>query len=360
MTALHILVGLAGALLILAMLAEFFVAFMLPRRVKRAPNIARSTYLLAWRPWRRMATRLDERSGDTWLGIFGPTILLGSLVVWTLGIMLGFALLHWACGSHLGPGGRPVSFLSDVDFSAGGFLSASENLQAHSSSAKLLVLLTAGAGLTVFFIAIGYLPSLFQAFSSREVAVSQLDPRAGSPPSASVIRAARGGGWPELDRYLAQWEAWAAELMETHLSYPVLGWFRSQHVNQNWLAALVCVLDTCAFARAAAPDGEPTSGAELTFAIGRHALSDLRHTFDAQTPQIDRLDDDDLDRLCERLRGEGLTLRVIDREHFAQTRASDEPQAAGIATALALPLPGWMPAEEADTNWRRALQGAVH
>src|SRR5206468_1872901 len=140
----------------------------------------------------------------------------------------------------------------------------------------------AAAGFAVLFIAIGYLPALFQAFSRREVAVSQLDPRAGSPPTAGalLVRSGERGGWSDLGDYLEQWETWAAELMETQLSYPILGYFRSQHINQNWLAALTTVIDTCAFTISFGPDGD-VEPAELTFAIGRHALADLAYSFRA-------------------------------------------------------------------------------
>src|SRR5947209_17919889 len=94
----------------------------------------------------------------------------------------------------------------------------------------------AAIGLSFLGAVIGYLPALFQAFSRRETAVSRLDPRAGSPPSAGTLleRSGERGGWTELDEYLREWESWTAELMETHLSYPNLGYFRSQHVDQNW------------------------------------------------------------------------------------------------------------------------------
>src|SRR5439155_8321727 len=132
----------------------------------------------------------------------------------------------------------------------------------------------------VLFIAIGYLPALFQAFSRRELAVSQLDPRAGSPPSAGALleRSGTHGGWASLDSYLEEWDTWAAELMETHLSYPILAYFRSQHLNQNWLATLTTILDATAFAIAAAPTGTEAEAAEATFAIGRHAVADLAFT----------------------------------------------------------------------------------
>ena len=123
----------------------------------------------------------------------------------------------------------------------------------------------------------------------------------GSPPSAGrlVIRSAQHGGWPALNRYLGSWETWVAELMETHLAYPILAYFRSQHVNQNWLAAMCTVLDTCAFTIAAAPLGTVDS-ARFTFAIARHAVVDLSYTFhvDPTAPALERLPTEDLQGSC--------------------------------------------------------------
>src|SRR5206468_9138936 len=127
-----------------------------------------------------------------------------------------------------------VGWGGDLLFSAGGFLGGATDLTPTDGFARALFLLEAACGFGVLFIAIGYLPALFQAFSRREIAVSQLDPRAGSPPTAGALldRAGQRGGWASLDEYLSNWELWAAELMETHLSYPILSYFRSQHLNQ--------------------------------------------------------------------------------------------------------------------------------
>ena len=267
------LVGIAGAVLVVLMLAEFFITFMLPRRVRRDPRIARGIVRGGWRGWRRAAQFLRPRARDTMLGIYGPAIVLGLLVTWTFGLVLGFAAMQWATGSHLASG-HSVSFGDDLYFSAGGFLSAEAGLAPEGSFSRVLFILEAACGFAVLFIAIGYLPALFQAFSRREVAISQLDPRAGSPPTAGALieRSAMLGGWASLDAYLGEWEQWSAELMETHLSYPSLAYYRSQHLNQNW-PALTTVLDASAFALAAADSERPPQAAEVTYATGRHALA---------------------------------------------------------------------------------------
>jgi hypothetical protein len=353
------LVGLLSFALIAMMLAEFFVVFLLPRRVKREPRIARQFILALWRPWRAVAGRLPRVAADTVLGIFGPLSLLVVLAVLSFGLILGFAGLHWANHSNLdGPGG--IGFGDDLYFSTGSFLSASTPLSAGNGFAEGLEIAEAASGFAVLFIAIGYLPALFQAFSRRETAISQLDPRAGSPPTAGalLVRSGERGGWRELDSYMREWETWAAELMETHLSYPVIGYFRSQHINQNWLAGLTAVVDTCAFCLAYSPTEESAEGAEFTFAIGRHALADLAYSFRARVrpEQSDRLPPEDLEELLSRLEGSGLRLAEDEGagERLRELRESYDKYAVAISRQLALPLPSWLAPEDAIENWRLA------
>src|SRR6184192_2117104 len=278
----------AGVILIALMLAEFFVTFMLPRRVRRDPRIARGLNRALWVPWRAFSRRLSASSADTVLGFFGPLGLLTQLLVWTIGLIIGFALLEWAA---VGRG-----FAHGLLFSSGLFLSAEG--ASGSTIVHVIALVEAAIAIGVLFIVIGYLPAVYGAFSRREIAVSQLATRAGSPPAAGVVlhRVARRERWLELERDLRDWEAWVAELMETHLSYPILGWYRSQHVRQNWLAALTAMVDVAAFVTAVESDGE-VEAAELTFAIGQHALADLAHQYRVRPGPADRLTDEEFDQL---------------------------------------------------------------
>jgi hypothetical protein len=344
----HVLAGIGGAVLILAMLVEFFVAFMLPRRVKRDPRIARGIYQALWRPWRATAAQLSPAAEDTVLGFFGPLALLVELAVWVVGIMIGFGLLQWAFGSELGAG--TFTFGDDIYFSAGAFLSAAVNLVAVGNAAKALSLAEAATGVAVLFIVIGYLPSIYFAFSRREVAVSQLASRAGAPPSAlhMLRRISERERWEQLRDYLGEAEGWVAEMMETHLSYPLLAYYRSQHVNQNWLGALTTIVDTSAAIVAALPEGVPAV-AEQTYAIGRHALSDLAHTFRVPAAEADRLTDDVFHDIWEALESHPWREETIDaetmRRRLDHLRSAYEPNAIGLSIALALPLPGWAPSE---------------
>jgi hypothetical protein len=206
---------------------------------------------------------------------------------------------------------------------------------------------------------IGYLPALYQAFSRREATVSQLDARAGSPPSAGrlVLRTTKTGGWAALGDYLGDWEQWVAELMETHLAYPVLGYFRSQHVNQNWLAAMCAILDACAFTIAAAPPEEVES-ARFTFAIARHAVVDLTYSYHVQphAPPEDRLPDESLAELLTQLREADVHPHVGDAtvaERLTHTRALYEPYVFALMQRLELALPAWIAPESPTDNWRK-------
>ncbi|HXA54378.1 MAG TPA: hypothetical protein VNV37_05825 [Solirubrobacteraceae bacterium] len=355
--AMRILVGVLGGALVALMLSEIFLVFLLPRRVKRDPRIVRAVFALGWRPWRRMARRLPPRAADTMLGIYGPLGLLLNLTLWVAGLIVGYALLQWGLHSDLHPV-HPVGFGDDLFFSAASLVSSGTGtLSAQDTAARLVQVIDAASGLAVLTLVIGYLPALFQAFSQREATVSQLDARAGSPPTAGrlVVRSTQRGGWPALSDYLREWETWVAELMETHLAYPVLAFFRSQHINQSWLAALCTVLDSCALTVCAAPVGS-VDPARFTFAIARHAVVDLCYSFRGQPGSpADRLSEDELERLLAELREGGVEMGAAPKEiraRLTHMRGLYEPYVQALSVVLELPLPPWLAPESTSDNWR--------
>lgn len=346
----HVIVGVVGLALVALMLTEYFVVLLLPRRVKRDPRVARQFYAIVWPAWRALARRMSPRAGDAFLGVFGPFGFLAMLGLLALGLLVGFAAMHWGLQTRFGAAASH-GFGDDVYYSAGMLFSASTGLNPVGTLSHALAVGEAAVGFLVLATVIGYLPALFQAFSRREVAVSQLDPRAGSPPSAGrlISREVQLGDWERLDEYLRDWQVWAAELMETHLSYPVLTYYRSQHVNQNWLAALTCVVDASAFVIAGAPS-ELTEGASLTYAVGRHALADLASALRAapRREHQDRLSAEAFEELYTRVSDSGLEL--AEREEMAarlhELRGGYEPHALALARRLELGLPSWLPADE--------------
>jgi hypothetical protein len=142
--------------------------------------------------------------------------------------------------------------------------------------------------------------------------------------------------------------------METHLSYPLLSFYRSQHVNQNWLAALTAMVDVAAFVKATAPESDGDA-AEITFGIGRHALSDLAHQFRLDPVPVDRLSDPDFNDLFAIV--ERSAVANVDREtarrRLDKLREQYEPNAQALANFLALELPPWFPREEGELAVRQ-------
>lgn len=140
------------------------------------------------------------------------------------------------------------------------------------------MVLEAGFGFSFLGLVIGYLPVLYQAVSDRELRISLLDARAGSPPSAIEFLLRRGSDPEKLEQRLADWEEWALDLLQTHLSYPMLAYYRSQHANQSWLGALTVVIDISALVMLGS-DNDLKRQAEFTFTAGRHALIHIASVF---------------------------------------------------------------------------------
>jgi len=334
----RVLAAIVGALLVALMLSDFFVTFVLPRGVRRDLRIALGVDRLLWRGWRALARRLTPAGADTLLGFFAPLALLALLVVWAFGAMVGYGLIEWAVAG----GSFSMRFLT----SSGLLLSAGAS--SGSAGVHLVELLEAATGVGILFIVIGYMPAVYSAFSRRETAMSQLATRAGSPPTAAALlqRAARES-WQHLERDLEAWEEWAAELMETHLTYPLLALYRSQHMNQSWLATLTAIVDVAAFIKATVPD-ENGDAADITFRIGRHALADLALQFRLEPVPADRLSDSDFDDLFEIIDHSQIANvdREVARRRLHQYRGDYEPHALALAETLALALPPWSRRED--------------
>jgi hypothetical protein len=204
---------------------------------------------------------------------------------------------------------------------------------------------------------IGYLPVLYQAFSRREANISLLDVRAGSPPAAveMIRRHAEGRAIRGLEVFLREWDHWAAELLESHISYPVLALFRSQHTNESWVSALTVILGTCALL-VVGVQGTDTHQARLTFAMARHAAVDLAQVLRAPPLPLaaDRLPPGDLERLRRALESCGAPLRdgLAADAKLAGLRRMYEPYVNALAGYLLLELPPWLGREGALGHWQ--------
>ncbi len=352
-----------GIIIIVVVLWDAFETVVLPRRVSRRIRLTRMFFRATWSPYSAIIGRIEQpKRRESLLGFFGPVSLLLLLSVWVVGMIIGFALVQWGTETVLNAPDETVTFntylyMSGVTFLTLGF----GDVTPTQTFGRFITVIEAGVGFGSLAIIIGYLPVMYQSFSRREVNIALLDARAGSPPTAGELlrRHAVGGNTTALDTLLAEWERWSAELLESHLSYPVLSFFRSQHTNQSWLAALVVMLDTSALILTGVR-GVPLWQARLTFAMARHACADLAQMYRVEPHKTnDRLPPQERARLRETLSGAGIPLNDganADRE-LDELRAMYEPYVCAISELFLLPLPSWNSPHTEQDDWQTNKHG---
>jgi Ion channel len=356
-----IVLTLASLLLILLVLVDSFEAIVLPRRVTHRYRFARLYYRSIWWLWRWAALRVPAgKRREALLALFGPLSLLVLFVVWAFVLIVGFALLHWSLGTRLRLSEGSPGLATYLYWSGGNFFTLGYgDVVPASAMGRVLGVVEAGLGFGFLAVMISYLPVVYQTFSQRESAIALLDARAGSPPTAAeiLIRPARSGALNTLDTFLEEWERWSAELLESHLSFPVLVYYRSQHDNQSWLSGLTAVLDACALLIAGAEECSPYQ-AQLTFAMARHAVVDLALIFKVR-PDFggpDRLPPEQLRRLRIQLAGAGLALAdgpAVDAK-LAELRGMYEPFVRGLSERFLFNLPPVFADQPVVDNWQRS------
>jgi len=361
-----LLIAIAGLFILFATLWEAFETIILPRRVTRPIRLVRIFYRVTWKFWAAVNCLIrSKKLRDAHLSYYGPLSLLGLLATWAILLVLAFAMLHWAAGSAINAPGESPTFWTDFYLSGTTFFTLGlGDVTPRTTLAKTITVTEGGMGFGFLGLMIAYLPTLYGAFSQRELNISLLDARAGSPPTAAELlrRHAQFADNEVLTPYLRDWEIWAAQLMESHLSYPVLCYFRSQHDNQSWLAAFTAVLDVSALLIAYG-EGTAKWQSQLTFAIARHAVVDLAEVLrvPASHPAQDRLPPKDV-----------VTVRNLLVECHASSKCGEsgdkklnelremyEPYLNGLSMRLLMPLPSWGVGHRFVENWKRSAWGKI-
>ena len=347
-----------GLLCLAEVLLDAFQTIILPRRASGRFRVSRIFMTATWIRWRAIAGKVRQTNRrESFLSYFGPLSLLMLVVIWASGLILGFGLLYHALGTPFTDAHSIGRWETDLYVSGTTlFTIGLGDVVPLSVPARFLVALEGGMGLAFVAGVIGYLPVLYGAFSRREVSIILLDARAGSPPTALELLRRHAGSTGELalQTLLVEWERWSAELLESHISYPQLCFFRSQHDNQSWLTALVAMLDTCAVLIATV-EGDAARQAQLTFVMARHAVIDLAHIFglkDAATV-VDRLPQASVQNICQQLADAGFTLCAGDAslQRLRDLRAMYEPQAFQLGRLLMQELPPFYPQAGKRSNW---------
>ena len=355
----QILILIAGIACLFLALLDAFQTVILPRRATGKFRITRIFYIVTWAPWSWFSLKIkNQRKRETMLSFYGPLSLVLLIVIWAGALVAGFAIIFYALGSPFAdPLGRTVGLRSDLYVSGTTlFTLGLGDVVPKRYLIRDLVILEAGMGLGFVAMVIGYFPVLYAAFSRREVSISLLDARAGSPPTAVELlrRHSFEGGNAALVLLLEEWERWSAELLESHISYPLLCYFRSQHTHQSWLGALTAILDTCALLISGVQE-QPARQAQLTFAMARHALVDLAQIFsvDPVKDMADRLPEKKFqlvyDQMCQS--GVRLCRDAHSSARLHQMRQLYEGYAEGLSQYLCMPLPPWVAEQPHKDNW---------
>jgi hypothetical protein len=349
-----------GAALVLLVLFDAFETTVLSRRVSRGNRLTTMFYRLTWPLFRTAARRIQPGNPrENFLTVYGPLSLLVLIALWAAGLVVAFGLVHWAVAAG-NPPGVPRSFPGSVYLSGTTlFTLGLGDVTPHTNAGRAITVLESGIGLGFLALMIAYLPVLSQAFSLREGNIALLDARAGSPPTAAELLRRHGvdDEAEALIDLLREWERWSAQLLESHVSFPVLAFYRSQHDNQSWVAGLTAILDTCALllSSAGSLDRRLERQARLTFAMARHAVADMCRVLRRRALPIaqDRLPAASFERLVRSLaEAGGPQPDRVSRTSLDELRGLYEPLANTLSNFLLMPLPPWCPAEPPRDNWR--------
>lgn len=351
-----------GALLLVLVVQDAFEVMLLPRRVQRRWRFVSFYFYGTWALWRALG-RMQSAGArrERLLSIYGPLAMSLLFALWAIGLIVAFGAIQWGMQpSNTGLQLTDQLYLSGVTFFTLGY----GDLVPLTPLARVTAVVEAGAGFGLIAVVIGYLPVLYQLFSRREASVIQLDARAGSPPTAATIlkRHAESDGLEKVDEMLRAWEIWGADLLESHLSYPMLAYYRSQHDDQSWLAAMVAIMDTCVLILVGVEDIKPLQ-ARMTFATARQVILEMGRSLGVSAIEggDDRLPEAEYAKLITLLENVGLRWNggAESNETLSAVRATYEPLARGLAAHLLIPLPAWAAEENASDHWERGPRGVV-
>jgi hypothetical protein len=307
----HILVFMAGLVTIIFTLSSAISTFVLPRAARSQLN------RLVFGLLRRIINFVlhfaqTYRRRDTVMAYYAPIGLMLLLPTWYLLILFGYAAIYWA----LDAGNLFAVFrLSGSSLFTLGFdISKTPVVTVFAFTEAMLGLMLVG-------LLIAYLPTMYSAFSRREQAVNLLEVRAGSPPSAleMLLRFQRNQGLDKLSEYWKIWEAWFADIEESHTTLPALVFFRSPRLENSWVTAAGTVLDAAAITLSAVEIPYEVSAA-LCIRAGFLALRRIANYFDILTPQDPHypttpicIERSEFDEVLDQLAAGGLPVKA-DRE----------------------------------------------
>ena len=334
-----------GAVIVISVLLDVFQSIVTPRPVGGTFRIGRyllrgSWYACRWLSFR--VTRPDRR--EALLGSFGPFSVIVGLILWVLLLMVGYGLILDALKDQLRP--RPPGLGTSIYFAGTSLLTIGFGDYVATGTPARFVTLAAGAtGLGVFALVVTFLFSLTAAFQRREVAVVALESGASAPPSGVTLLETYGlvGIRDDLSRVFQRWQEWSAEVLDSHLAYPQLAYFRSSHDNDSWISSLGAVMDAATLVLTTIDDG-PKGWAKLAKAVGGHCIEDLLMYFRLPDERQVGVEFDEFRQARARLEHAGWRLRPETEswEAFQQLRSEYAGRINALASYWASPPAQWI------------------
>lgn len=344
MEALELAVGLLCLVLVFW---DVFETIVVPRPTPGRFRLGRYLIRGAWRAARGSVGAEAGATRDRLLGLFAPAATILLLVAWLSGLILGYGLILFALRAELQPAPRDLG--TALYFAASSILTLGfGDITAVGSLARIVVVAAAASGLGIVALVVTFLFSLFGSYQRREVSVVMLEAKAGVPASAVVLleSLARMELVARLPEFFGDWERWAAEVLDSHVAYPLLGYFRSSHDNLSWISALGTVLDTASLVLTTIRD-VPRGHAELVKRVGSHLVEDITNLGFRSGGSVG-IDRPAFDTVCARLLGAGYRLIPADEawEAFSAARATYAPGLDAMANYWAVPSPSWFGGSE--------------
>lgn len=343
---LNIAAALAGVLLIGIALRDVFQAVVVPRAMNRRLRVSALTTSVLWKMWPALAYRFyrNANSREDFFAIFAPFSMILLLVAWVVILIVGYGLVFYSIRLHLSP--QPVSFGTAVYYAGASLLTIGYgDVVARTELGRFVSLAAGASGLGVVAVVTSYLFAVFGAFRQREAFVVTTGSRAGTPPSGVGLLEmhATGEMRADLASVFRDGQRWAADVMESHLAYPVLGFFRSSHDYESWVATLGTLLDASTL-MISTVDDTPAGQARIMYDVGGHCARDLAKYYGLASEPSVGIDRVEFEAACDRLSKAGLFLRDRDRAwiEFARLRSTYAGQLNAMARSLEIPPVQWV------------------
>jgi hypothetical protein len=340
-----------GLVIWLAVIWDGFATIVLPRTVAPMRRLSGRFNRWSWRLWAAVGRRIGPRGLQlSFLAVYGPISVIVLLIIWGGLMILAFAMIYHGLGPRFQSASGPIGFGTLVYMSASTFLTLGlGDVTSADPIGRLFIILESGAGYLFLGLIITYMPTLEQAYGAREAGNLLIHSRAGRPPGAIKFlhRYATPDHLEILRDNLRQAERWMAEILQSHLSHPVLSFYRAQRWGQSWLISLTIILDTCALLIVGG-EGPAAEQARLTYRMGLRLLGDLTDALGlAADPRCQgRLTEAEVPALLDAMAASAIRWTLEPRETARLLRLVRRYEIALVPLSewLVILLPGWIPA----------------